>query len=227
MADLLGFLAGGGMLVFIGALFLRFLLEIRVVQADTCRLIRRGTILTLCAGAVYWLCGGLTNRVMTASMESIGRFDQVFHGPYIQHMFSALQKPEAIDPVSGVFVMLARIMGTLLFGRYQSGGLLLAWALTAFGSCMLLAAVTKIAGKEAGEYAVFFMLCLPGAVFFFLPGWAPFLPPLIGGGSMLLARKKEAFHCPRLSDIRLSLIISVSAMLSAAVTAGLVMAKLG
>ena len=172
MGGLLGALAGGGMLLLIGALIVRFLLEMGWMRRETGRTLLRVTGMTGGAGAVYLLAAFLIRRTLFGAPDSPAQVDQVFVGPYEQAMFAALEQLPPRGGPGALFAFLGHALGALLFGQYRLGGMALAFLLTDAGAWLLCTRLCGRWGREYAERAVFGLLCLPGAVFLFLPGWA-------------------------------------------------------
>ena len=137
MGEFLGALAGGGMLLLVGLLILRFLREIGAVRAEACRALLRTAGMALLTGAVYWLAGALLSRVLRGTLESAAAPEQIFSGPAFQRMLYALEYPEWTGPLSGLFAHLGHAVGAALFGRYVLGGVVLCFLCVMASACLI------------------------------------------------------------------------------------------
>ena len=227
MDELLGALAGIGMLLLIGALFCRFLREMGWMRRETGRLVSRITGMTLGVGAAYWLLGALIHWTLFGSLTSVAAVRQVFIGPYIQGMFDALiWRAGGIGPINGIFAFCGRALGTLLFGQYALGGMALAFLLTDGAACLLCMGLTGLWEERDAERAVFLLLCLPGGVFLFLPGWAPMLLFVVSVWVLVLG--KQLGRAGRFLPVATyDVLLCLSAFFSALVTACAALGRIG
>lgn len=220
MGGLLGLLAGCGMLMLIGVLLLRFLQSVRLLSRENVRQIVRCFGTTVAAGSIYLLCGLLLRQAVYLDVSDAADYKAYFHSPYLDGVYQALERPASIGPATDLFLLIARAAGTLLFSQPLSGGLLTAWGMTGLSVCLVFFRVRKLYGAEAGRDAAFLLLCLPGAIFFFLPGRAPLLLLLASCLFFFLGKKLR----PRpfsLSGVLRWLLPAFSGLLSAFVAAGL------
>lgn len=226
MGDFLGALAGGGMLLLVGALAAAFLRQMGGIGKRGLKPAIRCAAVTLGMGCAYWLTGALIYQVNFGKAESAVLFDGIFQGGYVRNMFYALSYPSWFAPLSGFFAWMGHLLGRLLFGQYALGGVALSWGMTFVSVLLLEKRMALLWGEETAADASFLPPCLPGGLFFFLPGW----PPL----ALLLAA--VLFYCfarrmkPRAIRPRPAFfggVLAVSACLSAFVTAMAVYGKLG
>ena len=225
MGDFWGALAGIGMLALIGALFVRFLREMGWMRRETARMLLRVTAGTGGVFAVLMLAAFLIRRTLYGAPASLFQVGQIFTGPAVQRMLDALEHfPGSVGPIGFLFACLGRALGTLLFGQYRLGGMVLAFLMTDAGACLLYAPLSARWSPAYAGRAVFLLLCLPGSVFLFLPGWAPML--FFGAAlTLFLAERlwlKDRFPpapAPLLSPPLYDGLLCLCALLSAMVTA--------
>ena len=226
VAGFLGFLAGLGMVALVAALILRFLRQMGLLKSAQVRLIARCLGGTAAAGTLYLLFAMVYVRVTRGALVGLLDLGGLFQGPYLRRMMLALSQPEALDPVSSLFAFLGRTLGKAFFGQSALTGLLLAWGLSAAGLGLIQARLTSLTGKENSAQHAFLLLCLPGSVFFLLPGWPCLM--LFAGGLLFYWLGKRAkgmrFHLP---DTVYEWLVGVSAVMSAAVTVGAIHGRLG
>ncbi len=196
MGDFLGALAGIGMLLLIGAMIGRFVCEMGWMRRETGRMLFRITGMTLGVGAAYWLFGALIRVTLFGKLTSAAALDEIFSGPYTRMMFEQTANPGPSGPASGLAAVIGHALGALLFGQYRLGAMAAAFLLTDGAACLLYAWISGWWGEKAAERTVFLLLCMPGAVFLYLPGWAPMLLLLTAlifflGGKMLLRRGRN------------------------------------
>ena len=219
MAEILGFLAGAGMIALVGALAVAFLLRMNWIRSDTARLIQRSAGLTAAAGFVYLAFALLSHLAIYGKIEGALGLGTLFRGPYMTRMLTALIIPAEADPFSLAFAWIGHLLGSALFGQYVLGGLLLAWLTTAASLYLIQLRLRKTADDRTALDAAMLLLFLPGGVFCLLPGWAPFC--LLAAAALFFALTRR---CSRAWKLRFSptgygWLIAVSGLLSAAVTA--------
>ncbi len=232
MGDFLGLLAGSGMLALIGALFGRFLMEMGWMRRETCRLLLRVTGMTLGVGAAYWLSGALIHATLLGGLGGAPVIRQVFGGPYTQTMFETVREAWITPPPTFFFVLISHAMGTLLFGQYDFAAVATAFLLTDCAVCLLYAWISGRWGEKGAERTVFLLLCLPGSVFLFLPGWTPVLRLLVSLALFLWGRwlgAKEVHPAPVLflSAAAYDALLCLCALFSALVTACAALGRIG
>ena len=216
MGEFFGILAGGGMLLLIAALLLRFLLDAQAVKKERARALVRVGEITLMALCLYYLSATLMRSALFGDVESVGEIDKSFQLTYLHTLLGYLRQPEWYAPLSGFFAYLGHGLGRLLFGRYVLGGVLLSFLFTFAGACLLFLRLRRLLHEKTAEDGIFLLFCLPGAVFLFLPGW-PSMAFALAGLCFYLAGKRlprREFSCP---PPLFSWVIAVCAMLSAAV----------
>ena len=226
MDSFLGLLAGVGMLALIGILFVSFLRQIGVMKSGQVRLAARCAGIAFGAGVGYWLVGALVDQVIYNNLASISQIDAIFRGPYLQKMFSSLAAPEWFAPLSGLFCFLSHGLGRLLFGQYILAGMVLSWMLTYLSVCLLSARLQSMWDEKTAENTVFFLLCFPGALFFFLPGWASLALFLASVGFFFLGKRFRVSK-PAVNDTMYAILLCISSVLSAMVVTGAVYGRLG
>ena len=134
-----------------------------------------------------------------------------------------LRKPESIKYYSE---LLKDEIDYFLFEQYLFAGAVLAISMTLISVCLLICSLEKIFGEGAAQKGAFLLLCLPGALFFFLPGWAP-LALLLVSILFYFAGKKIPSSAWRMPESLYSWLIGIAGMLSAAVVLGTVMGNWG
>lgn len=189
MGGFLGALAGGGMLLLIGALLFTFLQRIGAMGKGQLRRLGVAAGMTLGAGMLYWLLGGLFYAVLREPAAELSDIRQIFRGAGLDKMYAALESPSYYGVLSGLFAYLGHGLGRLLFGRYLLGGVSLAAGMTLAAVCLVMSRLSAILGEERGRDGAFLLLCLPGAVYFFLPGW-PSMALFIGAMAFYFLGRK-------------------------------------
>ena len=222
MGGFLGAIAGVGMLVLIGALFFTFLHQTGAVNRKQMQRLGVAACMTLGTGMIYWLLGGLFYGVGFEPVAGIAEINAIFRTAGLEKMYSALEKPHFFGFFSGIFAFLGHGLGKILFECYLLAGVVLANVMTITANCLLLSRLEKMIGKMAAEKCVFLLLCLPGALFFFLPGCAP-LVLLLAAIAFFFVGKKMPARELFVSESVYSWMIGISGMLSAAVVFGAVM----
>lgn len=223
MSEVLGVLAGSGMLLLVFVLVVAFLRQIGLLTEEKCRQLGRISLMVSLCGLFYWGLGALICQVLYESLDSAAKIRQIFGTPYLQRMYDALETPVWIGPLSTPFVFLGYITGKILFGQFLLGGLCWAFLLTLLGVWLFYRRLSVLQGKKMAEDAAFLLLCLPGSVYFFLPGWAPVFLALAAGAFFIAAGKKPAKRTLSYSPTGYAVLLALSGMLSAAVTAMVVM----
>ena len=226
MAELLGFLSGAGMLALVGALIVAFLEQMGWVSRGVGRLWGRSAVMVCGAGALYFGCALVFGLSVYGKIEGALTLDAVFRGPYLRSMLSALENPQGVGPVSTVFAWLGFALGKVFFGQFVFCGIALAWLMTVTGLFLLQMRLRTIADGPTARDAAFLLLCLPGGVFFLLPGAAPLCLLLCAVVFYLFGNRMKAVKF-RLSPMAYGGVLTLCAVLSAAVVIGLAEGKLG
>ncbi len=224
MAETLGFIAGAGMLALVGTLIAAFLRQMGWISRGTVRLLARSAGMVCGAGALYLGTALVFELSVYGRLEGGLTLDALFHGPYLRAMLSALESPGGVGPLSLAFAALGFVLGKALFGQYVFCGVCLAWGMTAASLFLLQLRLRKIADDPTARDAAFLMLCLPGSVFFLLPGAAPL--------ALLACAVAFYFLGGRIKTIRLSPaayggVLTLCAVLSAAVVICAVEGRIG
>lgn len=226
MGETLGFLAGVGMLALILALVFAFLRQIgKGSQGMPRRLLRCG-VLSVCPGLAYIGVGALIFQAFYGNLASAAQVEIIFRGPYLQRMFYALILPSWFAPVSGAFVWAGHWLGRLLFGEYVFAGIMLAWAAVFFALTVFSVSLERLWGLAAAQDICLLLVCLPGAVFLFLPGWPclAFLLAAIVFSFISRRMKPKDFFFP---SVWYGWALAVSVCLNGAAIACSVLGKLG
>lgn len=226
MGEFLGLLAGGGMLLFIGGLLVCFFRRIGFMRDETYSVLKQSAVMTLTVGCGYGLFSALVYQVTYGNLPSVAEAGMIFSGGYMQRMFSSLVTPGGNGFFSGMFSRIGHLLGAMLFGQYLLAGIALAWCMTFSGTWLLLSGIKKMTDKIPASNAVFIILCLPGAVFLFLPGWPPIAFLLLSAVLFFLARPIAANKIKGNASCY-GWLLAVSVILSAAVTVGAVQGRLG
>ena len=184
----MGLLAGIGMLLLLGLLIGRFFRDMGWMSRETGRMLGRVTGMTLGVGAVYWLFGALIHGMLYGELSGAA-LRQVFCGPYTQEMFEIVKQPVFTGPAAFLFALFGHALGALLFGQYELSAVVTALLMTDAAACLLTAWMAGRRGEKDAEKSVFLLLCLPGAIFLFLPGWAPVIL-LVVSLALFLAGKR-------------------------------------
>lgn len=226
MAEILGFLSGTGILALVGALIVAFLGQMGWVRRDTARLWGRSAVMVCGAGALYFGCALVFGLSVYGKIEGALTLDAVFRGPYLRSMLAALESPQGVGPVSTVFAWLGFALGKVLFGQFVFCGIALAWLMTVTGLFLLQLRLWTIANGSTARDAAFLLLCLPGSVFFLLPGAAPLCLLICAVVFYLFGNRIKSWKI-RLSPSAYGGALALCAVLSAAVVIGLAEGKLG
>ena len=216
MAEILGFLSGVGMLAFIGALIVAFLLQMGWVPRDAPKLLGRSAAMVCGIGTLYLGTALLFELAVYGKLENGVTLDAVFHGPYMRLMLAALENPQGVGIVSMAFAALGFVMGKLCFGQYAFCGLVLAWGMTIASLFLLQLRLRKMTDDPTLRDAAFLLLCLPGSVFLLLPGFAPLCLLLCAVIFYLLGKRLKPRKI-RLSPAAYGGLLGLCAVLSAAV----------
>ena len=213
------------MLMMIGILILVFLRELRLLSSESLRRIISIYGLTAAVGALYFLAGALLRQATYQDVESAAAFDVFFSSGYLRRVYDLLSHPAWDGVLTGAFIYASHAIGALLLGQYLFGGWVLAWGLTGLSMCFIEAGLRKIFGRQAAKDGVFLLFCAPGAVFLFLPGWPP--------TAMLAAALALYFLSGRITERKRTLpragyglILAFLSLLSASVTAALVLGRI-
>lgn len=226
MGAFLGALAGGGMLLLIGALMAVFFKQMGWLRQEGIRLLLRGALITGATGCVYWLSGALISQTVYGGLESVADPAGIFRGPYVQDMLEALKEPGGQDVISGVFAYLGHGLGAVLLGQFILGGMLLAFLCVLGGVTLVMARARKLWGQACAEALAWLILWLPFGVFLFLPGWPPLAFLLIAMGFFILGKKEK----PRqivCGSSAFKILWTVCVLVSMAVTAAVALGKIG
>ena len=226
MGVFLGLLAGVGMLVLIAALIIRFLRQIGLLKESTCAALWDSGLTVLGIGCAYWAFGALMYQILYGNLDSLTHIEAIFRGSYMQRMFAALANPGGLLPLSAVSAWAGHIVGRLLFDHNTLGGMAFTWCILFLGTSLIRIRLEGTWSREETGGAVHLLLCLPGAVFLFLPGWpsiAFFLASLV----FFFAGKKHKIPAPHFSPAVYGWAAAVCAVISAAVIAGCVHGRLG
>lgn len=226
MAELLGFLAGGAMLALVGALVIAFLRQMGWLRRDESLLLGRTAGMVCGAGVMYLAMALLCRLAVFGKIEGAISLDLLFRGPYMSRMLPALGNPTGVGPVSLAFAWLSRLAGGLLFGQYEFCGIALAWCMTIASLFLVQMRIGKLADGQRARDAAFLLLCLPGSVFFLLPGWAPIALLACAIGFFLLGKRLHGGKL-RLSPVAWGWILTILAVLSAALTVCAAEGRLG
>ena len=217
MAEILGFLAGCGMVALVGALVVVFLRQMGWLRQNMIRLLGRSAALIGTAGGSYLLLALLTRLALYGKIEGPLELGTLFCGPYLTRILTALYNPAEIGPVSLCFAWAGHVLGSVLFGQYVFSGILLAWTMAAASLYLIQLRVQKITDDSTARDIALLLLFLPGSVFFLLPGWAPVC--LLAAAVLFYALSRRARACKlRFSPTAYAWLIVVCSLLSAAVT---------
>ena len=159
-------------------------------------------------------------------IEGAISLDLLFRGPYMSRMLPALGNPTGVGPVSLAFAWVSKLAGGLLFGQYEFCGIALAWCMTIASLFLVQKRIGKLADGQRARDAAFLLLCLPGSVFFLLPGWAPIALLGCAIAFSLLGKRLHGWKI-RLSPVAWGWILTILAVLSAAVTVCAAEGRLG
>ncbi len=225
MADLLGFLAGTGMLALVGTLVITFLRQMGWLRKDTSLLLKRSAGMACGAGVMYLALALLCRLAAYGEIKEALSLGILFRGPYMTRMLPALGNPAGVGPVSLVFAWLSRLAGGLLFGQFEFCGIALAWCMTAASLFLVQKRIGKLADGQTARDAAFLLLCLPGSVFFLLPGWMPMALLACAIAFFLLGKRLRTWI--RLSPVAYGWLLTALAVLSAAVTVCAAEGRLG
>ena len=223
MAGLLGFLAGAGMMVLIGVLVLAFCRQMAWITADTARKIGKTFAFSALCGVCYLLFAALVRQVMQQNVESAADYSGILQSAYLNRVYAAVENPQWMGFATGVFIYAAHALGTLMLGQYLPAALALSFCMTGAACCLIQCRCEKCFGESFAKSMVFLILCLPGAVYSFLPGCA----------AVYLLVFSILFHVfgkriPQKQPKPVPVMVHVLLLLaSAAVTAALAMGRMG
>ena len=226
MAEILGFLAGVGMIALVAALVVLFLGQMGWMRRDAALLLGRSAVMTVSVGLLYLGLALVFDLSVYGEFEDEFSLDAIFRGPYMRAMLSALEEPTGVGPLSMVFAWLCFLLGKLLFGQYAFCGICLAWGITAASLFLVQLRMRKIAGDQTARDGAFLLLCLPGSVFFLLPGCAPLCLLLCAIIFYLVGKRIPAWKLTS-SPVSFGWVLSICSVLSAAVTICAAVGRLG
>lgn len=225
MGEVLGMLASGGMLLLIGCLIVAFLVEIDVVTREDGRRLLRVILFVLAIGSLHLLLGALTFQMTRGGLGSAADYQAIFHSPSMKRVYALLETPSFAGPLTGVFVYCGHFLGKL-FGQSASGGLVLAWSITSVAVAIVFFRARSLWNERAAWNLVFVILCLPFAVFFYLPGWASLALLLAASAFVCFGKRLPSFSFPWLAG-KLWIVCVVLSLTGAFVTAALALGRLG
>lgn len=226
MGEWLGMIAGGGMLILIGTLMLLFLHQLHLLPMERVRRILSAFVLTAAIGMLYFLAGALIRQAACQDAKSPAAYNAFFRAGYLLQMYDLLAQPAWRGVLTGAFAYAAHGVGKLLLGQYLAAGAALSWGLTWLSVCFARAGLRKAYGEQAARDGAFLLLCAPGAVFFFLPGWPPLALLLCSFAFYLLAALRAKGKKNMLPRTAFWLILVFLSVLSAAVTAALALGRI-
>lgn len=217
MADILGFLAGCGMVALVFSLAAVFLRQMSWIRESTLRMLGRCVVMTGSVGLLNLSLALLFQFSIYGKIENTLTLNLLFHGPYMNSMLAALSAPGGVGPISLLFAALSFSMGSLLFGQYAFCGLCLAWAMTSVSVCLIQARIRKKNDEKTAQDVAFLLLCLPGSLFFLLPGCAPVCLLLLSIAFYFLGKRIKNWKL-RFSTAGYGWLIAVCSIFSSAVT---------
>ena len=217
MADILGFLASCGMIALVFVLAALFLRQMGWIRENTIRLLGRCSVMTCTAGILYLALTLLFQLTIYGKIESGLTLNVLFRGPYMNSMLAALNFPRGVGPISLLFATLSYAVASLLFGQQTFCGVCLAWVMTSVSLCLIQSRFQAIADDKAARDVSFLLLCLPGSLFFLLPGCAP-VCLLVFSIAFYFLGKRIPRGKLRFSPAGYGWLIAMSAILSSAVT---------
>lgn len=226
MAELLGFLAGAGMIALVSVLVVAFLRQMGWIQRDAVRLLSHSAALVCLAGAAYLLLALLCRLATYGKIEGKLQLFSLFHGAYMSRMLPALGNPAGVGPVSLAFAWLSHLLGRVLFGQYTFAGVLLAWGIAAASLYLTQLRLRKLTDDKTARDIVFLLLFLPGSVFFLLPGAAPVCLLAVAVLFYVLTCHAKSWKL-RFSPTGYGWLLTVCTLLSAAVTVCAAEGRLG
>lgn len=226
MGGLLGWLAGCGMLILIGILLLLILRDLRVLSSDTARRTALLCMRIIAVGGLYLAALMLLRQAVYQDVDNASVFTLYLPGGYWQQVGAALDAPRWLGPLTGPFVYAGHFLGKALFSQYLSGGWMLAFGLSCLSYSLIHARLRERLGERAAADVTLLLLCLPSAVFCFLPGWPPVAAALLATLFFFLGRliPKKDLSLPRPA---LTAATALGALLSAFTVAGLALGRIG
>ena len=207
MGHALGALAGGGMILLILLLVLRFFLQMGWMKPDRWKWLLRLLLISLAVCIAYRLVGALIYFNLYGPVGDVTEYPIIFRSEELDAVYSAIRSPTWIGPLKSAFAWGAHMLGKLLMEQYLLAGELMAFACTLAGSGLLLYRLQKLAGDRAGEEIWFLFLCMPWGVFLFLPGWGPLAYGLGAGAFCLLGKwlpRRSVTLPPRIYSLSLA-----------------------
>jgi len=226
MGEFLGLAAGGGMLALVGVLVAAFLEQMGFLRPEKRKRLGQCAVMAGSMVGAYWLIAALMAQMNFESLSNQARITAIFRGPYVGKMVYSLLQPSFFAPLSGLFAYAAHFLGDALFGQYMFAGVALAFGCTFFSVWLVRERLFVLFGDGFSQNASFLLLCLPFAVFFFLPGWPPVGLLMLSCVFSLAGRRLEGRNI-RFSGAAFHWLMAVSLCLSAMVTAGCVFGVVG
>lgn len=225
MGEFLGAVAGLMMLVLVGLLLGRFLVQAGAQKPGTARRLGRAALLLGTAMGLNFGCAALLRSVIYG-LTDITRLDAVFSAASVQRALAALKSPAWDGPLSGLMAYLGHALGSVFLGRYVLGGLLLSFGVSWAACALILARGERLSSAARAERALFLLLCAPGAIFCLLPGW--WCLALLGGALLFyfLGERLPAFSW-KMPDGLYAALLALAGMLSALLAYGLVSGRAG
>ncbi|MBR6185733.1 MAG: hypothetical protein IKQ41_05670 [Clostridia bacterium] len=221
MAEFLGFAASVGMLSLIGCLIVLFLLEAGAMKKEAVKNLFYSFLMAAGVGAAYFLTAALICQLTRQEISSPALISTIFSGEKTKQAFAALEHPAWIGPLSGLFAYAGHAAGILLFGQFETAGIALAFLMTVVSAALIKHRLQALLGDQAAKDISFLLLCFPGDVFFFLPGFMPVALLIFAVAFSLLGRRfapsKAEKHVPAYG-----LVLSVSMTASAFILSGAV-----
>ena len=173
MSDMLGALAGMGMLALIIVLLFLFLTETGALKKETARFLLRCAGIALLGGIAYLAIGALLGQMVYGPIDSVADYTDYYRSAYLKTVYERIPSSSWYGLFTGIYIFLAHGFSKLLLGQTQFAALSLAWMMTSGAFCLIGYRVWKLYGQQTAEKALALLAALPGAVFFFLPGGAP------------------------------------------------------
>ena len=248
MAKALGIIAGFGMLALIGMLICAFLFQIRVIRTPSVflkerkrdaakprRPLLRRVLKTVGAVAaavcVNALAAGLFIAVLFSRRSDFRNLSSLFPGPMTQRMVQAMRAPEAAG-FFGWIAMPGVLLGKAIGAQPFACGALISILSTAAALCLITARFQQITDEDWTDGALMCLLCLPGFIVFFLPGWPAAALLVIAAlfcflGSHISKKPKPRHGGNTAFSAFFGWIVGTEAALSCAVIAGMVWGRIG
>ncbi len=225
MGEFLGAAAGLLMLALVGLLFIRFLVRAGALKPGAARRLGRAALLLGVAAGMHLGIAALLRSVIYG-LTDITRLDAVFPAASVQKVLAGLRSPSWEGPLSGLTAHLGHAMGKLLFGRYVLGGLLVSFGIDWAACVLILARGERLLDAGRAERGLFLLLCMPGAIFCLLPGWACLA--LLGGALLFyFLGKRLPARAWKMPDALYGALLALAGMLSALLAFGLISGQAG